>query len=164
MTFQGCGTPSHNSRLYCWSRYLGQGASCTRGCLPRSDTTLNPHNAWYKKPTPVTTPCCMRGRAWQPCCTFRPSLLITASRSGPSHAALARPVHCRLNSSRKPGIFLGGWLAIGLAPCEGGASHHTLFESAAELAAATSIRPTRDDSCAVSAHHRHPLTAGSRVS
>ena len=34
---------------------LGQGlGSCrTRGCLPGSDPTLNPHIAWYKKPKPV---------------------------------------------------------------------------------------------------------------
>ena len=37
---------------------LGQGlGSCrTRGCLPGSDPTLNPHIAWYKKPKPVTGP------------------------------------------------------------------------------------------------------------
>jgi hypothetical protein len=34
---------------------LGQGlGSCrTRGCLPGSDPTLNPHIAWYKKTKPV---------------------------------------------------------------------------------------------------------------
>ena len=46
--------PGRVRRRVCGIR-LGQGlGSCrTRGCLPRSDPTLNPHIAWYKKPKPV---------------------------------------------------------------------------------------------------------------
>ena len=46
--------PGRVRRRVCGIR-LGQGlGSCrTRGCLPWSDSTLNPHIAWYKKPKPV---------------------------------------------------------------------------------------------------------------
>jgi hypothetical protein len=50
---------------------LGQGlGSCrTRGCLPGSDPTLNPHIAWYKKPKPVT----LSGQQGRGCISVAPS-------------------------------------------------------------------------------------------
>ncbi len=53
---------------------------------------------------------------------------------------------------------------MGKAPCEDGASHRSLFKSAADLAAATSTRPTREDARAGIQTPERPMGLGQPLS